>query len=231
MPRPNNSQWSHLHVLLALHNTMNALYRNVANIVSMFPVLAKEQGVSIPREQLTLNEDMRKYLRQIGDDKLNKMYAAAMDEQENLPKYLAALKKIEEYTTAKAKELESKGGSKKFSRSIHKQMSAVVVPTTPSGTPQPAGATAVTQMKGGALLLSPLPLGGGKRRKTKKGKKVPKKVLRLFKPGSAKKLTKMMKGGEDAMEEVSGDGMGAEEGGRKKTRRGSRKSRRHGFLY
>ena len=111
--------------------------------------------------------------------------------------------------------------------------SAVVVPTTPSGTPQPGGATAVTAMKGG-MLLSPLPLGGGKR----KTKKVPKKILKLFKKGSAKKLRKLMKGGQDAMEEVAADApeSAPEEGaGRRKsrkTRRGSRKSRRgHSFLY
>lgn len=112
--------------------------------------------------------------------------------------------------------------------------SAVVVPTTPEGTPQPGGATAVTPMKGGALLLSPLPLGGGKR----KTKKVPKKILKLFKKGSAKKLGKLMKGGQDAMEEVAADApeSAPEEGaGRRKsrkTRRGARKSRRgHSFLY
>ena len=98
--------------------------------------------------------------------------------------------------------------------------SAVVVPTTSSGTPQPGGATAVTPMKGGSILLSPLPLGGGKR----KTKKVPKKILKLFKKGSAKKLRKMMKGGEDAMEEVAADGETMDAGRR---RRHSRKTRRH----
>lgn len=112
--------------------------------------------------------------------------------------------------------------------------SAVVVPTTSTGAPQPSGATAVTAMKGG-MLLSPLPLGGGSKRKTKK---VPKKILKLFKKGSAKKLGKLMKGGADAMEEVAAEAPeAAEEGGRRgkksrKTRRGSRKSRRgHAFLY
>jgi len=101
--------------------------------------------------------------------------------------------------------------------------SAVVVPTTSSGTPQPDGATAVTPMKGGAIALSPLPLGGGKR----KTKKVPKKILKLFKKGSAKKLRKLMKGGEEAMEEVAAEGETMDGARRRKTRRGSRKSRRH----
>ena len=117
--------------------------------------------------------------------------------------------------------------------------SAVVVPTTSGGSADLKNAAAVTEMKGGALVLSPLPLGGGKRKKRgKKTKKVPKKILKLFKKGSAKKLRKMMKGGQDAMEEVTGESAenetGAEEGaGRKRrTRRGSRKSRRaHSFLY
>ena len=105
---------------------------------------------------------------------------------------------------------------------------AVVVPTTPSGTPQPGGATAVTPLKGGAIALSPLPLGGGKR----KTKKVPKKILKLFKKGSAKKLRKIMKGGVDGMGVVASET--AEEAGmdgarRRKTRRGSRKSRRSYF--
>ncbi len=113
--------------------------------------------------------------------------------------------------------------------------SSVVVPTTSTGAMQPGGATAVTPMKGG-FLLSPLPLGGGKRKNGTK--KVPKKILKLFKKGAAKKLSKMMKGGADAMEEVTGETpeTAPEEGaGRRKsrkTRRGSRKSRRgHSFLY
>ena len=108
--------------------------------------------------------------------------------------------------------------------------SAVVVPTSSTGAPQPGGATAITPMTGG-MLLSPLPLGGGKR----KTKKVPKKILKLFKKGSAKKLRKLMKGGNEAVKEVTGDATESapEEGaGRRKTRRGSRKSRRgHSFLY
>lgn len=98
---------------------------------------------------------------------------------------------------------------------------AVVVPTK-GGAPQPADAAAVTEMKGGALVLSPLPLKGG--RKTRKTKKVPKKILKMFKKGSAKTLKRLMKGGQEAEAVVAE----TEEtmGGRK------RKSRKHrGFLY
>jgi len=107
--------------------------------------------------------------------------------------------------------------------------SAVVVPTDSKGSLQPAQAAAVTGMKGGAVAVTAMPLTGGKR----KTKKVPKKILKLFKKGSAKKLRKMMKGGEAAMEEVAADSAAEEGAGRRrKTRRGSRKSRRgHSFLY
>lgn len=109
--------------------------------------------------------------------------------------------------------------------------SAVVVPTSPSGAPQASQAAAVTSMKGGALVLSPLPLGGGKR----KTKKVPKKILKLFKKGSAKTLKRLMKGGQTAEQVVTGGEVEGEEmeGARRRrgSRKGSRKSRRHGFLY
>lgn len=109
---------------------------------------------------------------------------------------------------------------------------AVVVPTDAKGSLQPADAAAVTTMKGGAIALSPLDISGGRRHR--KTKKVPKKVLKLFKKGSAKKLRKLLKGGQAAEEIVTGgevEGEGLEGARRRKTRRGSRKSRRHGFLY
>lgn len=109
--------------------------------------------------------------------------------------------------------------------------SAVVVPTSSTGAPQTSQAAAVTPMKGGALVLSPLPLSGGRRHR--KTKKVPKKVLKLFKKGSAKQLKKLMKGGVEAEEVVTGGDDGDMEGARRsrRSRRASRKSRRHGFLY
>ena len=111
--------------------------------------------------------------------------------------------------------------------------SAVVVPTK-DGAPQPGGAAAVTKMAGGGLVLSPLPLSGGKRRS--KTKRLSKKVLRMFKTGSKAKLMKLMKGGQEATEVVTGtEGEGAETGAARKkrgTKRQSRKgSRKHAMLY
>ena len=104
--------------------------------------------------------------------------------------------------------------------------SAVVVPAV-GGEAAPAEAAAVTKMSGGGLVLSPLPLSGGRR----KTRRISKKVLRMFKKGSKAKLMKLMKGGQEAEEVVTSEMKGAEMGGRKKSRRGSRKSRRHAMLY
>jgi len=82
---------------------------------------------------------------------------------------------------------------------------AVFVPTTAKST---ADTAAVTEMKGGAI-LSPLPLSGGRRHRTKK---LSKKVLNMFKKGSRGKLMKMMKGGSASLSP-------AIVGGRRKTRR------------
>jgi hypothetical protein len=112
--------------------------------------------------------------------------------------------------------------------------SAVVIPASESGAPMPGQAAAVTGMSGGGLVLSPLPLSGGRKRKTKR---LSKKVLKMFKKGSAKKLSKLLKGGQNGTEEVvTGETPATPvEGARRrrrggKTRRGSRKSR-HSFLY
>jgi hypothetical protein len=88
---------------------------------------------------------------------------------------------------------------------------AVVVPTKGSEA-QPGSAVAATPMKGG-MMLSPMPLGGGKR----KTRKITKKMLRVLKknPKIMKKLASM-KGGEDEGAPV--------EGGKKKTRRTKRRS-------
>lgn len=111
--------------------------------------------------------------------------------------------------------------------------SAVVVPTE-GGAAMPEQAAAVTKMAGGGLVLSPLPLSGGRKRKTKR---ISKKVLKMFKKGSATKLAKLLKGGQEAEEMVAApEGAAAPvEGARRKrkggkTRRGSKKSR-HAFLY
>ena len=87
----------------------------------------------------------------------------------------------------------------------------------------PGQAAGVVPMKGG-MMLSPLPLGGGKRRGTKR---LSKKMLKMMKKMTPKQLKKLMKGGEG--EVVTEEGTGGV-GGRK--RRGSRKTkRRSGLLY
>jgi len=84
---------------------------------------------------------------------------------------------------------------------------AVVVPTTGGNSADTAAA--VTQMKGGAV-ITPLPLSGGRR--SRKTKKLSKKVLNMFKKGSRSKLMKMMKGGAPALSPAT-------VGGRRRTRR------------
>ncbi len=83
-------------------------------------------------------------------------------------------------------------------------------------------AAAVKPMKGGAV-LSPLPLSGGRR----KTKRLSKKVLRMLKGMSKKKLAKLMKGGVDENGEedpmITGSG--------KKKGKTARKSRRSTLLY
>jgi hypothetical protein len=99
--------------------------------------------------------------------------------------------------------------------------SGVVVPTT-GGMPQPGSAVGATPMKGG-MMLSPLPLGGGKR----KTRKLSKKMLKMMKKMTPKQLKKLMKGGEG---EVAGEAAPAP-GPVGARRRKSRKTRRSGLLY
>ena len=80
-------------------------------------------------------------------------------------------------------------------------------------------------MKGG-MVLSPLPLGGGKRRKTKR---LSKKALKALKKMTPKQLKKLMKGGEG--EEMMAEPEAASEGAARRKRKGSRKTRRSGLLY
>lgn len=93
----------------------------------------------------------------------------------------------------------------------------VVVPTK-GGEPLPGSAVSATPMKGG-MVLSPLPLGGGKR----KSRKITKKMLRVLKknPKIMKKLA-AMKGGLEETAPIEG-------ARRRKTRRASK--RRSGLLY
>lgn len=106
--------------------------------------------------------------------------------------------------------------------------SSVVVPTA-HGSPQPSEAAAVTKMAGGGLILSPLPLSGGRKRGSRKTRRLSKKVLKMFKKGSKGKLMKLMKGGQEAEEVVAEEAAPAPMGGKK--RRTARKSRRHAMLY
>lgn len=102
---------------------------------------------------------------------------------------------------------------------------SVVVPTK-AGEPQPSAAAAAIPMKGG-MLLSPLPLTGGRR--GRKTRRLSKKVLKMLKKIPASKLKKMMKGsGEGDVPDGTGSETGIT-GGRR--RRGSRKTRRSGLLY
>jgi len=90
--------------------------------------------------------------------------------------------------------------------------------STPSATvvtPDGKHAAQVSEMKGGAIALSPLPLSGGrKRRMTKKMKKM-------------LKTLKKLKGGEmEEAVEAAEEGAEAPVEGARRRRRGSRKSRR-----
>ena len=60
------------------------------------------------------------------------------------------------------------------------QASAVVAPTTEGGKMDMANAAAVTKMSGGGVVLTPLPLVGGRRsRKGRKGRKGSKKTRKM----------------------------------------------------
>jgi hypothetical protein len=97
---------------------------------------------------------------------------------------------------------------------------AVMVPGSTSGAPDMGGATGATKMMGGGLILTPLPLEGGRRR----SRKVSKKVLKMLKKMGPAKVAKLLKkkGGQEEMAEEP-----VMEGGRRrKTRRGGRRHSR-----
>jgi hypothetical protein len=102
--------------------------------------------------------------------------------------------------------------------------SAVVVPTK-GGELVPGAAASATPMKGG-MMLSPLPLAGGRR----KSKKLSKKVLKMLKKMTPKQLKKAMKGGEEGVATETATTPEVVGARRRKTRR-SKKSRRSGLLY
>ena len=85
-------------------------------------------------------------------------------------------------------------------------------------------AAGVAKMSGGGLLLTPLPLGGGKRR----SRKISKKVLKQLKKMGSRKVMKMLKkgGAEDEMMTAEAPEEPTEGARRRKTRRGGRKGSR-----
>jgi alpha/beta superfamily hydrolase len=102
------------------------------------------------------------------------------------------------------------------------ESSAVVVPTT-EGKPDMGQAAGVAKMKGGALVLTPLPLSGGRR----KTRKISKKVLKTLKKMGTKKVMKMLrKGGQAAESMMTEEPAPATTGARRKSR-----SRRGLFHY
>lgn len=101
-----------------------------------------------------------------------------------------------------------------------KTPAAVAVPSSGST----SDAVAATPIKGGAL-LSPLPLAGGRRRKTRR---MSKKAMKMLKKMTPKQIKKMLKGGEEpapVAEEAEMEGAR-----RRRSRKASRRSRR-GMFY
>jgi len=87
-------------------------------------------------------------------------------------------------------------------------------------------AAQVSEMKGGAIALSPLPLSGGrKRRMTKKMKKML-KTLKKIKGGDVDEAVEAAEEGIEAPVEGARRRRGS-----RKSRRGSRKGRRHAGLF
>lgn len=95
-----------------------------------------------------------------------------------------------------------------------KTPAAVAVPTSGSTT----DAVAATPMKGG-VMLSPLPLSGGKRR-GKKTKRMSKKAMKMLKKMTPKQIKKMLKGGQEVAPAET------EMEGARRRRRTAKKSRR-----
>jgi hypothetical protein len=97
------------------------------------------------------------------------------------------------------------------------ESSAVVVPTT-EGTPDMGQAAGVAKMKGGAIVLTPMPLNGGRR----KTRKISKKVLKALKKMGTKKVMKMLKKGGQMNGEMTSEEppMGARRRRSSRSRRG-----------
>ena len=104
------------------------------------------------------------------------------------------------------------------------ESSAVVVPTT-EGKPDMEQAAGGAKMKGGALVLTPLPLNGGRR----KTRKISKKVLKQLKKMGTKKVMKMLRKGGQAEGEMVAEEPAATGARRRSSRKSS--SRRGLFHY
>ena len=100
-----------------------------------------------------------------------------------------------------------------------KTPAAVAVPSSGST----SDAVAATPIKGGAL-LSPLPLAGGRRRKTRR---MSKKAMKMLKKMTPKQIKKMLKGGQEAPVAEEAEMEGAR---RRRSRKASHRSRR-GMFY
>ena len=99
------------------------------------------------------------------------------------------------------------------------ESSAVVVPTT-EGKPDMGSAAGVAKMSGGGLVLTPLPLSGGRR--TRKSRKISKKVLKQLKKMGTKKVMKMLKKGGQMEGEMTSSEPAPSTGARRRSRRSRR---------
>ena len=91
-------------------------------------------------------------------------------------------------------------------------------------------AAQVSEMKGGAIALSPLPLSGGRKRSRKMTKKM-KKMLKTLKKIKGGDVNEVVEVADDGIEETPVDEGGRRRRGSRKSRRGSRKGRRHAGLF
>ena len=90
-------------------------------------------------------------------------------------------------------------------------------------------AAQVSEMKGGAIALSPLPLSGGRKRSRKMTKKM-KKMLKTLKKIKGGDVDDVVEAAEEGVEAAPVEGARRRRGSRK-SRRGSRKGRRHAGLF
>ena len=94
-------------------------------------------------------------------------------------------------------------------------------------------AAQVSEMKGGAIALSPLPLSGGRKRSRKMTKKMKKmlKTLKKIKGGDVDDVVDSSNLDESGLSNIQTEEGGRRRRGSRKSRRGSRKGRRHAGLF